>query len=453
MDLALELTFVLATKTLLSADCGVARPPLRIDRVFEKYMRLAGILLGLPELDFQLSSRSLRQFAKALEQQGYLELNTAEEAALAGEIPGMVVMKFFHNNIDDVYPDSTIFDVGDADEVAEGWLGADWAVVGESVECDACELLECGRICGISLRRKQQRELMLHLHTISGREEERLEQLQERFDKTVRRAVEKEFRKLNIRCNVEAVRGQPKKGFDSKGKYQTLTHTDTDTLKFYACHSSKGSGQTIASKLQFLENKLKKDTKFLGDKSRHLQSIMDKDSGRSLREGVSSICQAARAAQTSLDFAKPGEEFERSTDRRGRLKHETAAEPRTFYVGGVTAAVGANLKLSSQYRWFLGLLGFESCTDLATLPMFADLRSSYKKASLVLHPDKLRDPAVGEGGSTCCKLTEMTFQDFQIHFEELQSTFYDAGQQDFSAAVKMHLPKVRKRTSKVGRNG
>lgn len=452
MDLALELTFVLATKTLLSADCGVARPPLRIDRVFEKYMRLAGILLGLPELDFQQSSRSLRQFAKAMEKQGYLELNTAEEAALAGEIPGMVVMKFFHNNIDDVYPDSTIFDVGDADEDAEGWLGADWAVIGESVEYDACELLERGRVCGISRRRKQQRELMLHLHAVSSREEERLEQLQQRCDKAVRKAVEKEFRKLNIRCNAEAVRGQ-RKGGDSKNKYQTLTNTDRDTLKFYACHSSKGSGQPIASKLQFLENKLKKDTKCLGDKSRHLQTIMDKDSGGASREGVSSICQAARAAQASLDFAKPGEEFEQSTDGRGRLKHETAAEPRTFYVGGVTAAVGANLKLSSKYRWFLGLLGFESCTDLATLPMFADLRSSYKRASLVLHPDKLRDPAVGEGGSTCCELTEMTFQDFQIHFEELQSTFYDAGQQDFSAAVKMHLPKVRKGTSKVGRNG
>merc|ERR1712113_282984 len=121
MDLYLELAFIMTAKTLLSRElCGQALP-LRVELMFEDYMRLAGIVLNFPELSFQKSSTNLRQFARALQNRELLVLNDGTEGDLPAQIPGMVVLRVCHNFIDDMYPDEVVFGAfGTAQSVGSG---------------------------------------------------------------------------------------------------------------------------------------------------------------------------------------------------------------------------------------------------------------------------------------------------------------------------------------------
>jgi len=284
-----------------------------------------------------------------------------------------------------------------------------------------------------------------------------------------RKAIEKEFRKLNLRCHVEHVRGQHIKGKDKKGKYQTLTQADHDTLRFYACHSSGRAGLATMKRVQCLEDKVKKITRCLEDKARsHHVAIRDSElaqsknsfeqefASRSERAATGYVEPAAGPAAPNLDFAKPGEVFEQSSDIRSARKKCSNPGMGTTSVSGSSLGVGASLKLSQKHRELLMMIGFNNCHDLLTLPTYADLRRGYKKASFTLHPDKRcsevatasSDINVKSAGS---KLSALSFQDFQEQYRNLLAMFYDSDKQDFNASVKMHLKASIKRT-KVGKN-
>eukprot|EP00931_Biecheleriopsis_adriatica_P041054 TRINITY_DN23508_c0_g1_i1.p1 TRINITY_DN23508_c0_g1~~TRINITY_DN23508_c0_g1_i1.p1 ORF type:complete len:113 (+),score=21.28 TRINITY_DN23508_c0_g1_i1:73-411(+) len=92
-DLTLELSFVLTAKTLLSEGRGSLKLPLRFDVIFEEYMKLAGLLLDTT-LDFSQSSRSMREFAKVMQKNGFITLDA-----------GLNVTAIHHSIIDDIYPE------------------------------------------------------------------------------------------------------------------------------------------------------------------------------------------------------------------------------------------------------------------------------------------------------------------------------------------------------------
>merc|ERR1711979_154906 len=90
---------------------------------------------------------------------------------------------------------------------------------------------------------------MTLLQDLYVREEARLAQLQQKLEKASLKAIEKEFRKINVRCNVEQVRGQKTRN-DHKNKYQSVTHMDSDSLSFYAKRTSKGGGGHLMLEIQ-----------------------------------------------------------------------------------------------------------------------------------------------------------------------------------------------------------
>lgn len=154
-----------------------------------------------------------------------------------------------------------------------------------------------------------------------------------------------------------------------------------------------------------------------------------------------------------MEFVKPDEEFIRPSDSRGETKR-AGAKPSgsTRSQGSNRMLVGACLKLSQKDREFLAMVGFGDCLELAALPPFADLRRGYKKASLVLHPDKRCGANVDDVELTGPDSSKVSFQDFQTLYQEFIAKFYDVEQQDFNAAVKMHLPRTSVRAKKVGRS-
>jgi hypothetical protein len=483
MDLTLELTFVLATKTLLSANFCPVLLPLRFDVIFEKHMRFAGLLMDVPELDFQKSSRSLRQFAKAMEKNGFLVLNTGAETdeELRGAISGLVVTALRHSNIDDIYPDSSVFAiVGVRDDVERGvpTEGNDVDGQDDNIEellCDAPGQPLCASLRAAKIKERQLQGMLL-LQDLYAREEARLEQLQQNVEKAALKAVERQFRKLNIRCNVERVRGQDRKGKSSKDKYQTVTHGDRTYLEFYARHSSKGRGAllmlAVQQKTKHLENKTSRIWRLTAGNPQIAEltdNCMQKTHsmigfGSTVSGGTSpeTLCEERVRVEhahlnlegldlsgTWFDFTDTNATFERSADMRGGSKQFSKKQSApTAQVDIRNTAVGVNFSLSRKHREFLSTLGVGACHTLLALPSFAALRQSYKQALLKLHPDKKCTEALsvakdenvkGVNGPEKRALTSMPFHEFQERYQEFVAVFYDVENQDFNAGVKKHL--------------
>jgi hypothetical protein len=461
MDLALELSFVFATKTLLSVELSADLLPMRLDIVFEKYMRLAGILLNEPALNFQKSSWSLRQFAKAMQKKGFLELNTSLEDELFGETAGLVVKQIYHCNIDEIYPESSVFSViGGGDVDSNTFDGNDDADDPDSaIEEFVCDFPGSRFPCGREVARSKERHLqnMLSLQDLYNREEARLKHLQQKMDKATIKIIERNFRQLNIKCNVEHIRGQHSSKGNRKDKYQTLTHADSDARGFMLRHSSKSGGAQlmleIRRKTKCLANRIQQKAASLEDKTRTPCELARITYG-SEPEPQLEVQPAARdsgadAAAAKPHFLRPDIEFEQSADmRRESRKNDTkghaasASEGRSRKSFGATSTasegrrsktVGACLKLQQNQQDLLRVLGF------------ADLRRGYKKASLELHPDKI---VSRDGDLSSCKFSTMSFQAFQDSYRELLDTFYDVDAQDFNARVKMHLPKAKTKCAK-----
>lgn len=281
------------------------------------------------------------------------------------------------------------------------------------------------------------------------------------------KTIEKEFRKLNIRCNVEHVRGQRRKGNSSKDKYQTITHADSDARSFYARHSSQRGGAQLMLEIQrktkYLADQIQQKTASLEDKScttreipritagfeqesRSTEDFSDFSSPKAQCEEAPFLKAAGLtsdkdAGAARLHFVRP-DTFEQSADLRGESKKNTKKSSSTASGGSRGMIVGACLKLPREHRELLRMLGFEDCIDLLALPPFADLRRGYKKASLELHPDKRVSEALSG-----CNLSTTSFQEFQHKYHEFLAMFYDEDKQDFNAGVKMHLPKVKKKKS------
>lgn len=307
---------------------------------------------------------------------------------------------------------------------------------------------------------------MLSLQDLFRNEELRLEQLQQRLDKTALKAIEKEWRKMNVRSNVETVRGQHRKGATNNDKYQTITHADSDARKFYDKHSkSKGRLMlVIQAKTKCLEDRIAQKSKCLEDKANiqgailkiqdiakitYISGTADHDVVGSVEHAVWTLgCGSEVAGQC---FVKPDTAFEQSADMRGGNK-KCGKKPTTADALGnkSNTAVGASLKLPQKHQKTLMALGFNDCHTLGELPPFANLRHSYKKELLALHPDKRCNDVMaagGEGGT-------MSFEEFQDRYQELLAMFYDVNKQDFNASVKMHLPSnAHAKGIKVGNSG
>lgn len=504
MDLTLELTFVLAAKTVLSEEWCLTSLPMRFDLIFEKYMRLAALVLDAPELDFAQSSRSFRQFAKVLERNRFVTLNTGREGELAGETPGLVVIKINHSAIDDIYPDNSVFavvaaagaDEGYGDSVCDaefleamdGRLSEDADHASEdSGACEAslidslpfrsqhpssCERYDGGQAPSLRVTiedlvrktKQQQTQKMLLLEDLFSKEEAKASKAERRIEKQALKAIEKEWRKVNLRP-CEHVRGQKHSSnkYGKKGKYDTILSGDAGTKASYAemAHGPKAALMMLDIQSRgkhpgSLENGLAVQ-RILGA-ARPMISLTAGSNGggacsiTSSPTGNEAPCAAARP--TVAPTARAG--LERPEDAFARSEDDRRAAREARYGGGAgpstarAAGDRASLKVSRKLRELLVVLGFVGSRSLADLPAFAELRRAYKKALLALHPDKLgrcdgsAEPTSGspeEHIRTTAALYAMDFKKVQQRFEDLQGRFYDKGAEDFRADVKAHLPR------------
>jgi len=315
------------------------------------------------------------------------------------------------------------------------------------------------------------------LQNFYNREGARLEQLQQKMEKATLKTIEKEFRQMNIKCNVESSRGQHCKGANRKDKYQNLTHADSDAQGFYTRHSSKRGGARLMLEIQrktkCLADQIRQKAASLEDKTSNpfeiakitdgseqesylMEQLFDVSSPQAQCEEVRSMRIVGRTSDKDGEAARPyfvrlDTEFEQSADLRGKSKKDIKRPATAADSGGSSSmTVGACLKLPRKDRELLQMLGFENCNDLLALPPFADLHRGYKKVSLKLHPDKKSSEATlkaRDGDVLDCNLSSMSFQDFQNKYREFQAMFYDVDKQDFNATVKMHLPKVKTKSA------
>jgi len=444
--------------------------PLRFDTIFEGYMKLAALLLDAPPLDFTESSYSLREFAKMMQKSGFISLSA-----------GLMVTKIHHSNIDDVYPDATVFggaisDVQDED-ILDGILDAtDLAWMGEREELTSdmnsspvdlgtrgdyhqhCRG-DCSRdaLAGsVQENKAKQMVKITLLRALVNRQEAKQAWIHEKMQKKARKMVEKELRKTNMKCNAEHTRG----GKDRGDKYHALTAADADALAFHYKRAQKRSNAVktmLALKvkngrlqqLRDLDHPCHSAVMKMLDWSVQSSADCTEDAFASAPDGI-----AFRDAPFA-DFERPDHEFFRTPDSRGaqkvcnKARHSKApADDAPASVRSRNAA-GANFKVARELRELLVQFGFSGSRDLAELPEFVDLRSAYKRALLVLHPDKVKDSShAGCTGAT------MDFLQLQGRYRDLLTRYYDVDAQDFSAEVKAHRKsQLRQRAKKAGSQG
>jgi len=469
MDLNLELSFVLVVKTILTTEACPALLPMRIDDMFEGYIRFAALLLKLPELDFRQSSYNIRQFAKALEKKGFVGLNTKEDADVVEDPVGLVVMKIRHSIIDDIYMDSSVFSV----------LGRDSEHSDEELnmtddEFDSDKLCPCQPLRdnfkrGEVFQRRRQRltQDMLRLCSWHDEQNAKAEQEEKRKEKQTRKVVEKELRSMNVRVSTGG------KFVDSK--YQRRMKQDNAARAFEL--SRAGSSRSglyglggielmlaIANKTgQKVEGNLPGRCRLTNSFKNVPLSVCSGNGGSSSAFGHGNPPVANEAplsfgpGNPPMTVAAPTG-FERQDDPfgiRGVAPDGSSQKVRDVPAGRKNptekiTAEHAQMKISREQRKLLQLLGFEHCRNLMDLPKYADLRQSYKKTLLALHPDKAHAQMENVGASSMVErddqtkniksskeplLATTTFQEFQEQYMYLLKLFYDVDKQSFSAKV------------------
>lgn len=467
-DLTLELSLVLATKTLLSEGRDSFHLPLRFDIIFEEYMRLAGLLMDAG-LDFSQSSHSMRDFAKIMHKKGFISLDA-----------GLNVMEIHHSIIEDIYPDSTIFggvmnDEGD-DDCLDGLLDpTELAFSDESAElsvdlfsgcagsAEAAEpqfgSTECrGEAPAASVQRnkeKQIRKLVL-LKTLCDRQERKHAWIQQKVEKQAKNLLERELRNTTtMKSKVDHGRGQKNRG----DKYQTMFSKDADALAFHSQHVGKKTrGSKPLRMMLAIQQKTGHLHQQLRDAENPSQSAILRILGSALppagpdaegapaqagagaegAAGAAACLPAEGAASPGFERLDDGESRDRGDIRAAQRERSRARDSKASAGARARArsgtAIGANYKVVRELRTLLKLLGFSGSRDLADLPGFEELRRARKAALASVHPDKLAEP----GGPGTGDPQALDFFQLQERYQALLATCYDTDAKDFSREVKAH---------------
>eukprot|EP00933_Yihiella_yeosuensis_P004940 TRINITY_DN10934_c2_g1_i1.p1 TRINITY_DN10934_c2_g1~~TRINITY_DN10934_c2_g1_i1.p1 ORF type:complete len:473 (-),score=93.82 TRINITY_DN10934_c2_g1_i1:116-1534(-) len=414
MDANLEITFIVAVKTLLSSEQSLHLLPMRFDLIFEKYMRLGALLLDIPELDFAKSTKNLRQFAKAMEKNGFLSL-----AAGAGEdqselndaatdlVPGFTVTKINYDIIDDIYSDGSVFSAIDIDDEVD-------LSVGNLTENDV-----------IQRKRAKQMKKMIELENLLAKQQEKADAAERKVHKELIKGIEKEWRRMNV----------------GRGEKYTTMMTQDEAARAKYVETTKGcKAQKMMRVIQRKTLNHRNGAKLAltgGVHARLLALTMGVHRQSTSNANSSSFTEVQNPnlyEGSDADWNRT-EDLRRQANWKNSKESDRAAEKQhaSTYIS----------KVKRELRELLEVLGFPASKHITDLPRFADLRRGYKKALLVVHPDK--EPlenaesvleAKKDDEKASSKTPILEFQDFQKRYEELLMKFYDVSAEDFTTAVK-----------------